>query len=99
MKIDSIIEVLKSCIANSEGTELLDDFLYAAFLSDDELDDVFYECLMNFIKCFLVYICTPNFNKLSTNDILIIQRFFVVSVFRFKRGLVSFPDTKEDEFL
>lgn len=98
MKIDAIIEVLKSCIANSEGTELLDDFLYAAFLSDDELDDVFYECLMNFIRCFLFYICNPNVYRLDTNDRLIFQRFFVVSVFRFKCGLVSLPDeTKEDE--
>lgn len=92
MKIDAIIEELKSCIANSEGTELLDDFLYAAFLSDDELDDVFYECLMKFITFFLFYVCTPEVNKLNTKDRLIFQRFFVVSVFRFKRGLVSLPD-------
>lgn len=92
MKIDAIIEELKSCIAISEGTELLDDFLYAAFLSDDELDDVFYECLMNFIRCFLFYVCNPEINKLNTKDRLIFQRFFVVSVFRFKRGLVSLPD-------
>lgn len=31
-------------------------------------------------------------NKLNTKDRLIFQRFFVVSVFRFKRGLVSLPD-------
>lgn len=92
MKIDAIIEELKSCIANSEGTELLDDFLYAAFLSDDELYDVFYECLMKFITFFLFYVCTPEVNKLNTKDRLIFQRFFVVSVFRFKRGLVSLPD-------
>lgn len=92
MKMDSIIWELQSCIAKSEDTELLDDFIYVASLTDDALDDVFYECLMNFIRCFLFYICTPNVNKLDTKDRLIFQRFFVVSVFRFKRGLVSLPD-------
>ena len=92
MKIESIIDELQACIAFSTDTELINDIIYVGSLSDDELDDVFYECLMNFIKCFLFYVCTPEFNKLNTNDRLIFQRFFVVSVFRFKRGLVSLPD-------
>lgn len=42
MKIDDIFNDLRLTISLSKDTVLLDDLIYAASLSDDELDDEFY---------------------------------------------------------
>ena len=43
MKIDGIIEDLGYHILNSKDENFLSDIMYAASLSDDELDDKFYD--------------------------------------------------------
>lgn len=48
MKIDGIIEDLGYHILNSKDENFLSDIMYAASLSDDELDDKFYDCLVSF---------------------------------------------------
>lgn len=48
MKIDGIIEDLGYHILNSKDENFLSDIMYAASLSDDELDDKFYDCLVFF---------------------------------------------------
>lgn len=96
MKIDDIFHDLRLCISLSKDTVLLDDLIYAASLSDDELDDKFYDYLTYFIDCFMFYVCSPAVD-IKRKDRLIIQRFLIISVFRFKRGLVSIPDTKVDD--
>lgn len=40
------------------------------------------------------YVCSPGVDKIKYNDRLIFQKFLVISVFRFKRGLVYLPDTE-----
>ena len=92
MKIDGIIEDLGYHILNSKDENFLSDIMYAASLSDDELDDEFYVWLSNFIDCFMFYVCTPAVDKIKYNDRLIFQKFLIISVFRFKRGLVFLPD-------
>lgn len=92
MKIDDIFHDLRLCISSSKDTVLLDDLIYAASLSDDELDDKFYDYLSYFIDCFMFYVCSPAVDKIKLKDRLIIQRFLIISVFRFKRGLVYLPD-------
>ena len=94
MNIDDIFHDLRLCISSSKDTVLLDDLIYAASLSDDELDDEFYVWLSNFIDCFMFYVCSPGVDKIKYNDRLIFQKFLVISVFRFKRGLVYLPDTE-----
>lgn len=93
MKIDKYIDDLRSYCFIIEDSDLLNDIIYAASLSDDELDDKFYVCLSDFINCFLFYILNPSVH-LSNNDRLIFRKFLVISVFRFKRGLVYLPDTE-----
>lgn len=92
MKIDDIFNDLRLAISLSKDTVLLDDIIYVASLSDDELDDEFYVWLSNFIDCFMFYVCTPAVDKIKYNDRLIFQKFLIISVFRFKRGLVFLPD-------
>lgn len=96
MKIDGIIEDLGYHILNSKDENFLSDIMYAASLSDDELDDEFYHYLNKFINCYLFYVTNPGID-LKVYDELIFRRFFLISLYRFKRGLVSFPDTIEDE--
>lgn len=91
MKIDGIIEDLGYHILNSKDENFLSDIMYAASLSDDELDDKFYDYLAYFIDCFMFYVCSPAV-EIKRKDRLIIQRFLILSVFRFKRGLVFLPD-------
>ncbi len=85
MKIDDIFHDLRLCISLSKDTVLLDDLIYAASLSDDELDDKFYDYLAYFIDCFMFYVCSPAVDKIKYKDRLIFQKFLVISVFRFKR--------------
>lgn len=40
----------------------------------------------------MFYVCTPAVDKIKYNDRLIFQKFLIISVFRFKRGLVFLPD-------
>lgn len=77
MKIDDIFNDLRLAISLSKDTVLLDDI---------------YVWLSNFIDCFMFYVCTPAVDKIKYKDRLIFQKFLIISVFRFKRGLVFLPD-------
>lgn len=95
MKIDGIIEDLGYHILNSKDENFLSDILYAASLSDDELDDKFYDCLVSFLGC--CFSCKSIF-ELDVYGKIIYQRFLILALFRISRGLVPLPDeTKEDE--
>lgn len=96
MDIDLIIKDLSSYIIKTKDIVFLGEFMYIASLTDDELDDAFYHYLKDFINCYLCYVVNPGFD-LTDNDKLIFRRFFLISLYRLKRGLVSFPDTIEDE--
>lgn len=95
MKIDGIIEDLGYHILNSKDENFLSDIMYAASLSDDELDDKFYDCLVSFLGC--CFSCKSIFD-LDTYSKFIYQRFLILALYRISRGLVSLPDeTKEDK--
>ena len=96
MNIDVIIKDLSSYIIKTKDLIFLGEFMYIASLSDDELDDEFYRYLNHFINCYLFYAVNPG-TDLRDNDKFIFRRFFLISLYRFKRDLVSFPDTIEDE--
>lgn len=95
MKIDSIIEDLGYHILNSNDEEFLSHIMYAASMSDDDLDDKFYDCLFSFLDCCF---SSESIFDLDMCGKIIYQRFLILALFRFSRGLVSLPDeTKEDE--
>lgn len=96
MDIDLIIKDLSSYIIKTKDLIFLGEFMYIASLTDDQLDDEFYHYLKKFINCYLFYVVNPGID-LMVYDIHIFRRFFLISLYRFKRGLVSFPDTIEDE--
>lgn len=87
MDIDLIIKDLSSYIIKTKDIIFLGDFMYIASLTDDELDDAFYHYLKDFINCYLFYIVNPGID-LADN----VRRFFLISLYRLKRGLVSLPD-------
>jgi len=91
------IEVLSSAVLRTDDDSLLKDIIHFSSLSDDELENKFYIYLSSFMDFIVVYICSPSF-ALNEYYRLIFQRLMVLSTLRFKRGLVSFPDTKVDEF-
>lgn len=97
MDIDLIIKDLSAYIIKTKDIIFFGEFMYIASLTDDELDDAFYHYLKDFINCYLFYVFNPGI-VLTDNDKFIFRRFFLISLYRFKRGLVSFPDTKVDEF-
>lgn len=95
MKIDGIIEDLGYHILNSKDENFLSDIMYAASLSDDELDDKFYDCLVSFLGCCF---SSKSIFELDVYVKIIYQRFLILALYRISRGLVSLPDeTKEDE--
>ena len=96
MNIDLIIKEMSTYIVKTNNIIFLGEFMYIASLSDDKLDDEFYHYLNKFINCYLFYVTNPVID-LKVYDELIFRRFFLISLYRFKRGLVSFPDTIEDE--
>lgn len=87
MKIDGIIEDLGYHIFNSKDENFLSDIMYAASLSDDELENKFYIYLSSFMEFFVVNICNPSF-ALNEYYRLIFQRFMILLILRFKRVLV-----------
>lgn len=87
MNIDLIIKDLSSYILKTNDLIFLGDFMYIASLTDDELDDAFYHYLKDFINCYLFYVVNPG-TDLADN----VRRFFLISLYRLKRGLVSLPD-------
>lgn len=87
MKIDGIIEDLGYHILNSKDENFLSDIMYAASLSDDELENKFYFYLSSFMEFFVVCICNPYF-ALNEYYRLIFQRLMILLILRFKRGLV-----------
>lgn len=87
MKIDGIIEDLGYHILNSKDENFLSDIMYAASLSDDELENKFYIYLSSFMEFFVVNICNPSF-ALNEYYRLIFQRFMILLILRFKRVLV-----------
>lgn len=87
MDIDLIIKDLSSYIIKTKDIIFLGDFMYIASLTDDELDDAFYHYLKDFINCYLFYVVNPG-TDLADN----VRRFFLISLYRLKRGLVSLPD-------
>lgn len=89
MNIDLIIKDLSSYIIKTKDIIFLGDFMYIASLTDDELDDAFYHYLKDFINCYLFYVVNPG-TDLADN----VRRFFLISLYRLKRGLVSLPDEK-----
>lgn len=89
MDIDLIIKDLSSYIIKTKDIIFLGDFMYIASLTDDELDDAFYHYLKDFINCYLFYVVNPG-TDLADN----VRRFFLISLYRLKRGLVSLPDEK-----
>lgn len=89
MDIDLIIKDLSSYIIKTNNIIFLGDFMYIASLTDDELDDAFYHYLKDFINCYLFYVVNPG-TDLADN----VRRFFLISLYRLKRGLVSLPDEK-----
>lgn len=89
MDIDLIIKDLSSYIIKTRDIIFLGDFMYIASLTDDELDDAFYHYLKDFINCYLFYVVNPG-TDLADN----VRRFFLISLYRLKRGLVSLPDEK-----
>lgn len=91
MDIDLIIKDLSSYIIKTKDIIFLGEFMYIASLSDDELDDEFYHYLNKFINCYLFYVTNPGID-LKVYDELIFRRFFLISLYRLKRGLVSLPD-------
>ena len=95
MKIDSIIEDLGYHILNSNDEDFLSHIMYAASLSDDDLDDKFYDCLVSFLGCCF---SSKSIFDLDMYGKVIYQRFLILALYRISRGLVSLPDeTKEDE--
>lgn len=97
MDIDLIIKDLSLYIIKTKDIVFLGEFMYIASLTDDELDDEFYRYLNHFINCYLFYAVNPG-TDLRDNDKFIFRRFFLISLYRLKRDLVSLPDeTKEDE--
>lgn len=89
MKIDGIIEDLGYHILNSKDENFLSDIMYAASLSDDELDDKFYDCLVSFLGCCF---SSESIFELDTYGKITYQRFLILALYRFCRGLVSLPD-------
>ena len=96
MKIDDIIKDLSSYIIKTKDIIFLGEFMYIASLTDDELDDAFYHYLKAFINCYFFYFFNPGID-LADNDKFIFRRFFLISLYRLKRGLVFIPDTKLDD--
>ncbi len=90
MDIDLIIKDLSSYIIKTKDIIFLGEFMYIASLTDDELDDAFYHYLKAFINCYLFYVFNPGID-LADNDKFIFRRFFLISLYRLKRGLVSLP--------
>lgn len=89
MKIDGIIEDLGYHILNSKDENFLSDIMYAASLSDDELDDKFYDCLFSFLGCCF---SSESIFELDTYGKITYQRLLILALYRFSRGLVSLPD-------
>lgn len=89
MKIDGIIEDLGYHIHNSKDENFLSDIMYAASLSDDELDDKFYDCLVSFLGCCF---SSKSIFELDVYGKIIYQRFLILALYRISRGLVSLPD-------
>jgi len=89
MKIDSIIEDLGYHILNSKDENFLNDIMYAASLSDDELDDKFYDCLVSFLGCCF---SSKSIFELDVYGKIIYQRFLILALYRISRGLVSLLD-------
>ena len=89
MKIDSIIEDLGYHILNSKDENFLNDIMYAASLSDDELDDKFYDCLVSFLCCCF---SSKSIFELDVYGKIIYQRFLILALYRISRGLVSLLD-------
>ena len=89
MKIDSIIEDLGYHILNSKDENFLNDIMYAASLSDDELDDKFYDCLVSFLGCCF---SSKSIFELDVYGKIIYQRFLILTLYRISRGLVSLLD-------
>lgn len=89
MKIDSIIEDLGYHILNSKDENFLNDIMYAASLSDDELDDKFYDCLVSFLGCCF---SSKSIFELDVFGKIIYQRFLILALYRISRGLVSLLD-------
>lgn len=89
MKIDSIIEDLGYHILNSNDEDFLSHIMYAASLSDDDLDDKFYDCLVSFLGCCF---SSESIFELDTYGKITYQRFLILALYRFSRGLVSLPD-------
>lgn len=89
MKIDGIIEDLGYHILNSKDENFLSDIMYAASLSDDELVDKFYDCLVSFLGCCF---SSESIFELDTYGKITYQRFLILALYRFSRGLVSLPD-------
>lgn len=89
MKIDSIIEDLGYHILNSDDEDFLSDIMYAASLSDDELDDKFYDCLVSFLGCCF---SSKSIFELDVYGKIIYQRFLILALYRISRGFVSLPD-------
>lgn len=89
MKIDGIIEDLGYHILNLKDENFLSDIMYAASLSDDELDDKFYDCLVSFLGCCF---SSESIFELDVYGKIIYQRFLILALYRFSRGLVSLPD-------
>lgn len=91
MNIDLIIKDLSSYISSTNNIIFFGEFMYIASLTDDELDDAFYHYLKGFINCYLFYVLNPGID-LKDNDKFIFRRFFLISLYRFKRRLVFLPD-------
>lgn len=89
MKIDGIIEDLGYHILNSKDENFLNDIMYAASLSDDELDDKFYDCLVSFLGCCF---SSKSIFELDVYGKIIYQRFLILALYRISRGLVSLLD-------
>jgi len=89
MKIDGIIEDLGYHILYSKDENFLSDIMYAASLSDDELDDKFYDCLVSFLGCCF---SSESIFELDVYGKIIYQRFLILALYRISRGLVSLPD-------
>lgn len=87
MDIDLIIKDLSSYIIKTKDIVFLGEFMYIASLTDDELDDAFYHYLKDFINCYLFSVVNPGID-LADN----VRRFFLISLYRLKRGLVSLSD-------
>lgn len=81
------IETLSSAVLRTDDDSLLKDIFHFSSLSDDELENKFYIYLSSFMEFFVVCICNPYF-ALNEYYRSIFQRFMILLILRFKRGLV-----------